>query len=110
VVNTVAVSMKRESASNSKWDLESLAYIGALLGLLPVVTHQIHSISIRDFHGSDPLIHMLVELFGGTLGGSLLLCTIGWIRNQKVAGKERTVEKASSKPEQAKRRRGYQDL
>jgi hypothetical protein len=91
--------MKRESASHSKWDLESLVYIGALLGLLPVVPHQIYSISIRDFHGGEPLIHMMVELLGGMLGGSLLLCTIGWIRNQKVAEKERTVEKAASKPE-----------
>jgi hypothetical protein len=45
------------------------------------------------------LIHMMVELLGGMLGGSLLLCTIGWIRNQKVAEKERTVEKTASTPE-----------
>ena len=91
--------MKRYSGSTRKWDLERLAYLGALLGLLPVVTHQIHSISIRDFHGGDPLIHMLVELFGGTLGGSLVLCAIGWGRNQKMAEKERTVEKTASRRE-----------
>jgi hypothetical protein len=91
--------MKRDPGNTRKWDLESLVYIGALLGLLPVVSHQIHSISIRDFHGGDPLIQMMVELFGAALGGSLLLCTIGWIRNQKVAEKERTVEKAASEPE-----------
>jgi hypothetical protein len=65
--------MKRDAASHSKWDLESLAYIGALLGLLPVGTHQIYSISIRDFHGGDPFIHMMVDLIGGALGGAVLL-------------------------------------
>jgi len=79
--------MKRNPASHSRWDLESLAYIGALLGLLPVVTHQIYSIYIRDFHGDDPFIHMMIELIGGALGGAVLLCTIGWFRNQKVAEK-----------------------
>jgi hypothetical protein len=91
--------MKHDAGSTRRWDLESLAYIGALLGLLPGVTHQIYSIAIRDFHGSEPLTHMMVELVGGALGGSIVLCTIGWIRNQNVAEKERTVEKASSKPE-----------
>ena len=97
--DSVALSMKRETDSHSQWDLESLAYIGALLGLLPGVTHQIYSIAIRDFHGSEPLSHMLMELVGGMLGGSLLLCTIGWFRNQKVAKQERTVGKGASKPE-----------
>ena len=91
--------MKRDHRSTKQWDLESLAYIGALLGLLPVGAHQIYSISIRDFHGGDPFIHMMVELFGAVLGGSLMLCTLGWIRNQKVAENERTVEKAASTPE-----------
>ncbi|MGF9763337.1 hypothetical protein AAII07_50220 [Microvirga sp. 0TCS3.31] len=91
--------MMRDTAIHSKWNLESLAYIGALLGLLPAVTHQIYSISLRDFHGSEPLTHMMVELLGGMLSGSLLLYTIGWIRNQRVAEEERTVEKAVSKPE-----------
>jgi hypothetical protein len=85
--------MNRDSGNTKQWDLESLAYIGALLGLLPVVPHQVYSISVRDFHGGDPLIHMMVELIGGALVGSLLLCSIGWIRNRKVA------EKAASKLE-----------
>jgi hypothetical protein len=87
--NTVAVGMKRDAASHSKWDLERLAYIGALLGLLPAGTHQIYSISIRNFHGGDPFIHMMVELIGGALGGAVLLCSIGWLRNQKMAAKGR---------------------
>ncbi len=91
--------MKHDHGSTRKWDLERLVYLGALLGLLPVVTHQIHSIYVRDFHGSDPLIHMLVELFGATLIGSLLLCSIDWVRNQKAAEKEHTVEKADSQLE-----------
>jgi hypothetical protein len=91
--------MKRDAASHSKWDLESLAYIGALLGLLPVGTHQIYSISIRDFHGGDPFTHMMVELIGGALGGAALLCTIGWIRNKQVTEKGRKEQKAISKPE-----------
>jgi hypothetical protein len=94
----MALSMKRDTASHSQWDLESLAYIGALLGLLPGVTHQIYSISIRDFHGGEPLSHMLVEMVGGMLGGSLLLCAIGWIRNQNIIKRERTANKAASKP------------
>ncbi|MBM6582767.1 hypothetical protein ILT44_21405 [Microvirga sp. BT689] len=91
--------MKRDTASHSTWDLESLAYIGALLGLLPVGTHQIYSISIRDFHGGDPFIHMMVELIGGALGGAVLICTIGWIRNKQVIEKGRREEKATSKLE-----------
>ena len=67
--------------------------------MLPVGTHQIYSISIRDFHGGDPFIHMMVELIGGTLGGAVLLCAIGWIRNQKVAEKGRREQKATPKPE-----------
>ena len=90
--DTVAVGMKRDPGSHSKWDLESLAYIGALLGLLPVATHQIYSISIGDLHGDGPFTHMMVEVFGAILGGSVLLCTIGWIRNRKMA------EKAPSQP------------
>ncbi len=90
--------MKRDTASHSKWDLESLAYVGALLGLLPASTHQIYSISIRDFHGDDPFTHMMVELIGGALGGSVLLCTIGWLRNKQAAEKRRREQKAISKP------------
>jgi hypothetical protein len=91
--------MKRDTASHSKWDLESFAYIGALLGLLPVGTHQIYSISIRDFHGGDPFIHMMVELIGGTLGGAVLLCAIDWFRNKQVVEKGRREQKATSEPE-----------
>ena len=91
--------MKRDGASGSKWDLESLAYIGALLGLLPAGTHQIYSISIRDFHGYDPFTHMMVELIGGALGGAVLLCTIGWFRNKQAAEKGCREQKATSKPE-----------
>jgi hypothetical protein len=61
--------------------------------LLAAITHQIYSVSIGDFHGSEALMHIPMELFGATLGGSLLLLTIGWVRNQKV------VEKTASKPE-----------
>jgi hypothetical protein len=32
------------------------------------------------------------------LGGSLLLCAIGWIRNQNIIKRERTANKAASKP------------
>ena len=67
--------------------------------MLPVGTHQIYSISIRDFHGGDPFIHMMVELIGGTMGGAVLLCAIGWIRNQKVAEKGRREQKGTPKPE-----------
>jgi sulfite exporter TauE/SafE len=91
--------MKRDTASDSKWDLESLAYIGALLGLLPVGMHQIYSISIRDFHGGDPFTHMMVELVGGVLGGAVLLCAIGWFRNKQVTERRRKKQKAISKPE-----------
>jgi hypothetical protein len=91
--------MKRDTASHSKWDLESLAYIGALLGLLPVGTHQIYSIFIRDFHGGDPFTHMMVELIGSALGGAVLLCTIGWFRNKQATEKGRREQKAASKPE-----------
>lgn len=91
--------MKRDTASDSKWNLESLAYIGALLGLLPVGTHQIYSISIRDFHGGDPFTHMMVELIGGALGGAVLLCAIGWIRDKQAVEKRRSEQKVISKPE-----------
>jgi hypothetical protein len=67
--------------------------------LLPGVTHQIYSIAKRDFHGGDPITHMMVELVGGMLGGSVLLRSIGWIRNQNVAKQERTAYKSASKPE-----------
>ncbi len=91
--------MKRDTTSYSKWDLESLAYVGALPGVLLAGTHQIYSILIGDFHSDNPFTHMMVELFGAALGGSLLFCTIGWIRNQNIAKQERTVHKATSKPE-----------
>jgi hypothetical protein len=87
--------MKRDTASHSKWDLESLAYVGALLGLLPASTHQIYSISIRDFHGDDPFTHMMVELIGGALGGCVLLCIIGLLLNKRLIEKH----KATPKPE-----------
>jgi len=77
--------MKRDTASKSTWDLESLAYIGALLGLLPAGLHQISSIYARDYHGGDPFLHMMVELISGALGGSVLLCAIGWFRNKRAA-------------------------
>lgn len=91
--------MKRDTASDSKWDLESLACIGALLGLLPVGMHQIYSISIRDFHGGDPFLHMMVELIGAALGGALLLCAVGWFRNKWAAEKGRRAQEAASKPQ-----------
>jgi len=83
--DTVALSMKRDSASHSKWDLESLGYVGVLPGALLAVTHQIYAISIGDFHSDYPFLHMMVELIGASLGGSLLFCGIGWIRNQHIA-------------------------
>ena len=91
--------MKRNTASHTKWDLASLTYTGGLLGLLSAITHQIYSISVEDFHGSESLTHIPVELFGAMLGGSLLLYTVGRIRNRMVAEKERAVEEAASKPE-----------
>jgi hypothetical protein len=91
--------MKRDTTSHSKWDLEILAYIGALPGALLAITHQIYSISIGDFHTDYPILHMMVELLGASLGGSLLFCAIGWIRNQYVAKQERMVHRAAPKPE-----------
>ncbi len=91
--------MKRDTTSHSKWDLESLAYVGALPGVLLAGTHQIYSISIGDFHSDNPFTHMMVELFGAALGGSLLFCVIGWIRNQNIAKLDGTIHKAASKPE-----------
>jgi hypothetical protein len=91
--------MKRSTASHSKWDLESLAYIGALLGLLPAGMHQLYSISIRDYHGGDPFLHMMVELIGGALGGAVLLCAMGWLRNKQLVEKTGGEQKATSKPD-----------
>jgi hypothetical protein len=85
--------MKRNTTSRTKWDLASLAYKGGLLGLFLAFTHQIYSIFIGGFRGGELSIHMIVELFGATLGGALLLCAIGWVLNQKV------VEKAGSRSE-----------
>ncbi|MBL0404392.1 hypothetical protein JKG68_10460 [Microvirga aerilata] len=90
--------MKPNSGSR-KCDLESLAYVGALPGVLVAGTHQMYSIYMGDFHSDDPFTHMMVELFGAALGGSLLFCAVGWIRNQNVAKQERTSHKAPSKPE-----------
>ena len=87
--------------------IESLAYIGDLLGLLPVGMHQIYSISIRDFHGGDPFTHTIVELIAGTLGGAVLLCTIGWFRNKQVAERRRKELKAASKPEKRSAQRDW---
>jgi len=95
----VAVDMKRDAVSHTQWDLVRLAYIGGLLGLLSVITHQLYSVSVGDFHGGASFIHIPVELLGAMLGGSLLFYIIGWIRNRMMAEKERTVEKAASRPE-----------
>jgi len=79
--------MRRRLASHSTWDLESLACIGALLGLLPVSVHQIHSLATGDPHSDDPFLHLMLELVGATLGGALVLCAIGWSRNRRSAEK-----------------------
>jgi hypothetical protein len=81
--------MKRRLASHSTWDLESLACSGALLGLLPVSVHQIHSLAIGDLHSDDPFLHLMLELVGAMLGGALLLCALGWILNRQAVKKER---------------------
>ncbi len=48
---------------------------------------------------AGPVSRDQVKLVAGMLGGSLLLCSIGWVGNQKVTGKVCTLEKAASKQE-----------
>jgi hypothetical protein len=73
--------MENRSASKP-WDTGSLAFIGALAGMLPVIAHEMHDISMGHFHAVDPFSHIMIEFAGATSGGALLFAAVSAIRNR----------------------------
>ena len=54
---------------------------------------------MRDYHGGDPFLHMMVELIGGALSGAVVLCAIGWFRNKQLIERTGAEQKATSNSE-----------
>jgi hypothetical protein len=59
-----------------------LASIGALAGMLPVMAHEMHDISLGQFHAADPFSRIVIEFAGAASGVALLVATVSAIRNR----------------------------
>jgi hypothetical protein len=75
--------MENRSATKP-WDTGSLAFMGALAGMMLVIAHEMHDISLGQFHAVDPFSHIMIEFAGATSSGALLFATVSAIRNRIV--------------------------
>jgi hypothetical protein len=65
----------------AQWDTGGLAFLGALFGVMLVIAHEIHDISLGALHAVDPFAHIMSEFAGAAVGGALLFAAAALIRN-----------------------------
>jgi hypothetical protein len=78
--------MGKRSASRA-WDTGSLAFMGALSGMMLVIAHEMHDIYFGRFQAADPFSHIMIEFAGATSGGALLFAAVSAIRKSDRAAR-----------------------
>jgi len=100
--------MSNKPNPRKPWDTTSFALCGAALGFVlgivhayvhafwsqaqedDLIGHILWTFTFRVVAGAAlfaAVLHLMLELFGATLGGALLLCALGWILNQQAVKK-----------------------
>jgi hypothetical protein len=72
--------MKR--GSQKRWSKTNAAYIGAFLGMVIAMAHQVHHAIGGDVPNENPLVHIFPELVGLTAGSAVLAAIVAEIRNR----------------------------
>jgi hypothetical protein len=73
--------MEREPILRQPWSVVTSAFVGAYVGSMAALAHEVYTLLLGRFNDSDPFLTLVSTLAVANLGGAVLFAIVAWVHN-----------------------------